>query len=61
MSWLVWWLIDVLVAAFAGLTGITPMGSRPVAHTRLMSVARFVFVVILLIVAYVVFRARSGT
>ena len=61
MTWLAWLLIAVIVAAFAALTGIKPKGSRPVAHTRLMGVARFVFVVILLIVAYVVFRARSGT
>ena len=61
MTWLTWLLIAVIVAAFAALTGIKPKGSRPVAHTRLMGVARFVFVVILLIVAYVVFRARSGT
>ena len=60
MTWLTWLLVAMLVAAFAALTGIKPKGSRPVAHTRLMGVARFVFVVIVLIVAYVVFRARSG-
>ena len=60
MTWLAWLIIALIVAVFAALTGIKPKGSRPVAHTRLMSVARFVFVVILLIIAYVVFRARSG-
>jgi hypothetical protein len=54
-------IIALLVATFAALTGITPKGSRPVAHTRLMGVARFVLVVLALIIAYIVFRARSGT
>lgn len=61
MSWLAWLIIALLVATFAALTGITPKGSRPVAHTRLMGVARFVLVVLALIIAYIVFRARSGT
>jgi hypothetical protein len=53
-------LITLLVTTFAALTGIKPKGSRPVAHTRLMGVARFVLVVILLIVAYMALRARPG-
>ena len=60
MTWLTWLLIAVLVATFAALTGIKPTGSRPVAHTRLMGAARFVLVLILLIVVYVAFIARSG-
>jgi hypothetical protein len=60
MSWLAWLTIALLVAAFAALTGIKPKESRPVAHTRLMGVARVVLVVIVLILAYVAFRARSG-
>ena len=53
-------LLALLVATFAALTGIKPKDSRPVAHTRLMRVARFVLVVAVLIVAYMAFRARSG-
>ena len=60
VTWFTWLFIALLVATFAALTGIKPKGSRPVAHTRLMGVARFVLVVILLIVAYLAFRARSG-
>jgi hypothetical protein len=59
MTW-TWLVIVLLVATFAALTGIKPKGSRPVAHTRLMGVARFVFVVVVLILAYMAFRARSG-
>ena len=58
MTWLTWLLIALLVATFAALTGIKPKGSRPVAHTRLMGVARFVLVVMLLIVTYIAFRTR---
>jgi hypothetical protein len=59
VTWLAWLVIPLLVATFAALTGIKPKGSRPVAHTQLMGVARFVLVVLALIVAYIVFRARS--
>ena len=60
MTWLTWLFIVLVVATFAALTGITPKGSRPVAHTRLMGVARFVLVVVVLILAYMALRARSG-
>jgi hypothetical protein len=60
MTWLTWLLVVLLIATFAALTGIQPKGSRPVAHTRLMGVARVILVVGALIVAYMAFRARSG-
>ena len=60
MTWLTWLIIAVIVASFAALTGMKPKGSRPVAHTRLMGVARFVLVMIMLMLAYIAFRARTG-
>jgi len=60
VTWLTWLLVVLLVTTFAALTGIKPKGSRPVARTRLMGVARFVLVVVVLILAYIAFRARSG-
>ena len=60
MTWLTWLTIALLVATFAALTGVKPKETRPVAHTRLMGVARVVLVVALLIVAYMALRARSG-
>lgn len=60
MTWLTWLIVVLLVATFAALTGLTPKGSRPVANTRLMGMARFILVVVVLIVAYIAFRARSG-
>jgi len=50
----------VLITAIAAITGIKPKGTRHVAHTRLMGVARLVLLVIVIIFAYLAFRARSG-
>ena len=61
MTWLTWLMIALLVTTFAALAGIKPKDSRPVAHTRLMGVARFVLVAaVLMVAAYMAFRARSG-
>jgi len=60
MTWLTWLMIALLVATFAALTGIKPKNTRPVAHTRLMGVARVVLVMAVLIVVYMTWRARSG-
>ena len=60
MSWLVWLAIAVLIAAVAAITGIKPKGTRHVAHTRLMGGARFALLAIVIILAYLAFRARSG-
>ena len=60
MSWVAWLGLALLVTAAAAVTGIKPRGTRHVAHTRMMGVARFVLVVIVVILAYLAFRARSG-
>jgi hypothetical protein len=44
----------------AAVTGIKPKGTRHVAGTRLMGVARLALLVIVVIIAYVVYRSRSG-
>ena len=44
----------------AAVTGIKPKGTRHVAHTSLMGVARVVLGIIVLILAYLAFRAYSG-
>ena len=61
MTWLTWLTLAVIVAAIAAVTGIKPKGTRPVARTQLMGVARFMLLIIALIFAYLAFRARSGT
>jgi len=60
MTWLVWLALAVLVAGFAAVTGIKPSGTRHVAHTRLMGVARIALLIIIMIFAYLAFRARFG-
>ena len=60
MTWLTALVVVVLVVAVAAVTGFKPKGTRHVAGTRMMGVARFVLVVVILIVAYLVFRTRTG-
>jgi hypothetical protein len=59
MTWLTWLLLAVLVAAVAAFTGIKPRGTRPVERTRLMSVARLVLVVGVILAAYFIYGARG--
>jgi hypothetical protein len=56
MSWLFWLGLAVMVGALAALTGLKPGGTRPVSHTRLMGVARFVLVVLVLVFLYLAYR-----
>ncbi len=61
MSWLAWLGLAGLITAAAAITGIKPKGTRHVAHTRLMGVARLVLLALVIIFAYLAFRARSGS
>jgi F0F1-type ATP synthase membrane subunit a len=60
MSWFAWLGLAVLVTALAAITGIKPKGTRHVSHTSLMGVARLILLLIVVIFAYLAFRARSG-
>ncbi len=60
MTWLTWLTLALIVAVIAAISGLKPKGTRPVAHTQLMGVARIVLVVVILAVAYFAFRAYSG-
>jgi hypothetical protein len=55
-----WLILVAVLTAIAAITGLKPRGTRPVARTQLMGVARFVLLVLAAIIAYVAFRARSG-
>ncbi|MDD5565225.1 MAG: hypothetical protein PHQ91_16035 [Thermoanaerobaculaceae bacterium] len=59
MNWLVLLTLAVIIAAVAAITGIKAKGTRPVAHTSMMGMARFFLVVLALILAYFAFRART--
>jgi hypothetical protein len=60
MGWLAWLGLAVLVTAVAAVTGLKPKGTRPVARTHLMGVARVALFALILIFAYLAFRARSA-
>jgi hypothetical protein len=60
MRWLAWLGLAVLITALAAVTGIKPKGTRHVAHTRLMGVARLALLALVIIFAYLALRARSG-
>ncbi len=60
MSWLTWLALAVIVAGLAAMTGLKPRGTRQVARTDLMSVARVVLVLIVLILGAVAYYAGAG-
>ena len=49
MTWLTWLTIAVLIAAVAAITGLKPKGTKPVARTQLMGVARVVLFLLALV------------
>ena len=59
MPWLGWFALALVITAFAAVTGIKAKGTRPVANTQLMAVARWVLLLIALIVAYQAYRAAQ--
>lgn len=59
MNWLMLLAFAVTLSVIAVVMGIKPNKSRPVAHTRMMGVARFVLVVIAFILTYLAFRTRA--
>jgi heme/copper-type cytochrome/quinol oxidase subunit 4 len=58
MTWLAWLALAVLITAVAAVTGIKPAGTRHVARTRLMGVARLVLLFIIVVFIYMAYRAR---
>lgn len=61
MSWLVWLGLAVFLSVLAAVTGVKPGGTRHVAGTRLMGAARLVLLIVIVIVLYLAWRARTGT
>jgi hypothetical protein len=60
MNWLAWLGLAVIITGVAAITGLKPKGTRHVAHTRLMGAARLALIVLVIIFAYLAFRARAG-
>lgn len=59
MSWIFWLGLAVAIGIVAAVTGMKPSGTRPVARTRLMGMARFVLIVLLLLFLYLAYRGYS--
>jgi hypothetical protein len=53
-------MLAVVIAAVAAVTGVQPRGTRPVARTHLMGVARLVLIALVILFVYFAFRARVG-
>lgn len=60
MNWLLLLGLALVIAVVAAVTGIKPDKTRPVAHSRMMGIARGVLVVFAIILAWVAFRGRPG-
>ena len=60
MTWLAWLGLAVIITAVAAVTGIQPKDTRPVAHTRMMGMARLALLGLVIILVYLAIRARSG-
>jgi hypothetical protein len=56
MTWYFWLIAAALIAVVAAVTGFKPKGTRHVANTRLMGVARVVLVLMVLLVAFFIWR-----
>jgi len=55
-----WLGLAVVVTVVAALTGMKPKGTRPVARSRMMGVARVILLILLAVFAFMAYRARAG-
>jgi hypothetical protein len=60
MTWLTWLVLAVIVTAAVAVSGLQPKNTRPVAHTRMMGMARVALLGLVIIFVYLAVRARSG-
>jgi hypothetical protein len=60
MSWFVWLGLAAFVTAIIAVMGMQRKGTRPVAHTSMMGMARFFLMVIIIIIAYLAYHTRPG-
>jgi hypothetical protein len=60
MSWFVWLGFAAFVTAVVAVMGMQGKGTRPVAHTSMMGMARFFLMIIIIIFAYLAFHTRPG-
>ena len=60
MSWSVFLSLAVVVSVLFAVTALKPRGSRPVANTRLLTVARVVLLITVVVLFYLTLRQRAG-
>jgi hypothetical protein len=60
MNWLFWLGIAVFLGVLVAVTGVKPAGTRPVARSRLMGIARFVLLIVIALILFLAYRARTG-
>ena len=60
MTWIAWLGIAVVIVGVAAVTGIKPKGTRHIAHSRMMGMGRIALVIIVVIFAYMAYRAHAG-
>jgi putative Mn2+ efflux pump MntP len=60
VNWLFLLGLAVVIAAVAAVTGLKADKTRPVAHSRMMGIARFVLVIFAVVLAFAAYRARQG-
>ena len=60
MTWYTWLIAAALLAAVAAITGIKPKGTRHVAHTSMLGVARIILLIFAAIVVLFAVYARMG-
>ena len=58
MTWYTWLILAAVIPAIAAVTGIKPKGSRHLARTSMMGVARVVLLFIIGIFVYLAYLAR---
>ena len=59
MNWIFLVGIFMVIAAIAAVTGVKPKGTRPVAGTRMMGVARVVLVLVAVVLVYFAVRGSA--
>jgi hypothetical protein len=60
VNWWVWLSFAAIIAAFVATLALQPEGTRPVARTRLMVVARVALVAFVGLYVYLAYRASGS-
>ena len=59
MAWLSWFGLAVILAGAAAVSGVKAKGTRHVAHTKLMGIARLFLWFFVIVIVYQVWRSYS--